>query len=130
MIKRRRPRFIGHFSRRRRQASDLNPSTERASKRERELLFQREEEIFGLELNKEGVYPSIIGDEAEDDVETAQLAVLIQRACVAASTALIQGDFPATQIFILTCHHVARVIAGDASLRRYVKLAADIYLNL
>ncbi|KAA6357152.1 MAG: hypothetical protein EZS28_047321 [Streblomastix strix] len=113
-----------------RKASDLNPTNERATKRERELLFQREEEMLGLELNKEGVYPSTGDDDAEDDVETAQLAVLIQRACVAASTALIQGNFPATQRFILTCHHVARVIAGDASQRRDVKLVADEFKPL
>ncbi|KAA6402469.1 MAG: hypothetical protein EZS28_002003 [Streblomastix strix] len=89
----------------RRKAFDLNPTSERASKRKRELLT---------------------GDgDAEDDVETALLAVLIQRACVAASTALIQVDFPATQRFILTCHHVARVIAGDASQRRDMKLVTD-----
>ncbi|KAA6372721.1 MAG: hypothetical protein EZS28_031752, partial [Streblomastix strix] len=113
-----------------RKAADLNPTSERASKRERELLFQREEEMLGLELNKEGVYSSTGDGDAEDDVETAQLAVLIQRACVAASTALIQGDFPATQRFILTCHHVARVIAGDASQRRDVKLVADEFKPL
>ncbi|KAA6361942.1 MAG: hypothetical protein EZS28_042531, partial [Streblomastix strix] len=57
-----------------RKAADLNPTSERASKRERELLFQREEEMLGLELNKEGVYPSTGDGDAEDDVETAQLA--------------------------------------------------------
>ncbi|KAA6357254.1 MAG: hypothetical protein EZS28_047219, partial [Streblomastix strix] len=46
------------------------------------------------------------------------------------STALIQGDFPATQRFILTCHHVARVIASDASQRRDVKLVADEFKPL
>ncbi|KAA6372616.1 MAG: hypothetical protein EZS28_031857, partial [Streblomastix strix] len=113
-----------------RKASDLNPTNERAIKRERELLFQQEEEMLGLELNKEGVCPSTGEDDAEYDVETAQLAVLIQRACVAASTALIKGDFPATQRFILTCHHVVRMIAGDASQRRDVKLVADEFKPL
>ncbi|KAA6380829.1 MAG: hypothetical protein EZS28_023644, partial [Streblomastix strix] len=35
-----------------------------------------------------------------------------------------------TQRFILTCHHVARVIAGDASQRRDVKLVADEFKPL
>ncbi|KAA6362235.1 MAG: hypothetical protein EZS28_042238, partial [Streblomastix strix] len=50
--------------------------------------------------------------------------------CVAASTALIQLDFPATQRFILTYHHVARVIVGDSYLSRDVKLAADEFKPL
>ncbi|KAA6392173.1 MAG: hypothetical protein EZS28_012301, partial [Streblomastix strix] len=90
-----------------RKASVLNPTIERATKRERELLFQREEEMLGLELNKDDVYPSTSEDDAEDDVETAQLAR-----------------------FILTCHHVARVIAGDASQRRDMKLVADEFKPL
>ncbi|KAA6381588.1 MAG: hypothetical protein EZS28_022886 [Streblomastix strix] len=113
-----------------RKASDLNPMSERASKHEREQLFQQEEEMLGLVLNKEGVYTCTSDGDAEDDIKTAQLAVLIQRTCVAASTALIQGDFPATQRFILTCHHDARVFAGDASQRRDVKIVADEFKTL
>ncbi|KAA6383716.1 MAG: hypothetical protein EZS28_020757 [Streblomastix strix] len=105
-----------------RKASDLNPTNKRAIKRERKLLFQQDDEMLGFELNKEGVYLSTSDDDAEKDVKTAQLAVLIQRTCVADSTAPIQGDFPTTQRFIHTCHHVARVIAGDASQSRDVKL--------
>ncbi|KAA6376933.1 MAG: hypothetical protein EZS28_027541 [Streblomastix strix] len=113
-----------------RKTSDLNPSYERATKRQMVLLFQREEEMLGLELNKEGAYPSTGEDDAEDDVETAQLAFLIQRACLAASTALIQGDFSAIKRFILTCHIVARVITGEASQRRDVKLVANEFKPL
>ncbi|KAA6391821.1 MAG: hypothetical protein EZS28_012651 [Streblomastix strix] len=111
-------------------ASDLNPTSKRASKCETQLLFQLKEEILGLELNKEGVYPSSGDADAEDDIETASLVVLIQRACVAASTALIHFDFPVTQRLILTCIHVAKVIAGDASQRRDVKLVADEFKPL
>ncbi|KAA6396863.1 MAG: hypothetical protein EZS28_007610 [Streblomastix strix] len=106
-------------------ASELNPTNEKATKRDKELLFQKQEEILGSELNKETLYQNTCDDDAQDDVETSELAILIQRACVAASTALIQGDFPATLRFILICHQVARVIVSDASQRRDVKLAAD-----
>ncbi|KAA6377264.1 MAG: hypothetical protein EZS28_027212 [Streblomastix strix] len=53
------------------------------------------------------------------------MAVLIQRACVAGSTALIQGDIQATQRFFLTCHHAARIIEGDSQQRRETAIVSE-----
>ncbi|KAA6369840.1 MAG: hypothetical protein EZS28_034635 [Streblomastix strix] len=76
-------------------------------KQEVEAILARQQDIVGLELNEQGVKPSTGSGDPEEEIETAQLAVLIQRACVAGSAALIQGDFPATQRFFLTCYHAA-----------------------
>ncbi|KAA6367255.1 MAG: hypothetical protein EZS28_037218 [Streblomastix strix] len=119
--------FEHHYGRK---ASDSNIANERAIKKEQELLFQREEEMLGLELNKKGVSPSIGDDYAKDYVETALLTVLILRTCVAASIELIRNGFPITQRFIFTCHHVAGVIVGVGSQRRDVKLVADEFKPL
>ncbi|KAA6386634.1 MAG: hypothetical protein EZS28_017838 [Streblomastix strix] len=108
-------------------AENLDPASERATKHERELLLKRENETLGLELNKKGVTPGSGGADPEDEIETARMAVLIQRACVAGSTALIQGDFQATQRFFLTCHHAARIIAGDFQQRRETAIISEQY---
>ncbi|KAA6380574.1 MAG: hypothetical protein EZS28_023900 [Streblomastix strix] len=106
-------------------ATDLNPTGERATKHERELLLQRKDEILGLELNKFGVHPSTVESDANVEVETSQLAVLIQRACVASSAAMIQEDPIAVQRFFLTIHHAAGIIAGDAQQRRELAIVNE-----
>ncbi|KAA6361518.1 MAG: hypothetical protein EZS28_042954, partial [Streblomastix strix] len=108
-------------------AENLDPTGERATKHERELLLQREDETLGLELNKKGVTPGSWGADPENEIETARMAVLIQRACVAGSTALIQGDLQATQMFFLTCHHAVRIIAGDSQQRRETAIVSEQY---
>jgi hypothetical protein len=52
--------------------------------------------MLGLELNKEGIKPKSTENDPEEEIETAELAVLIQRACEAGSASVIQGDFAAT----------------------------------
>ncbi|KAA6373790.1 MAG: hypothetical protein EZS28_030686 [Streblomastix strix] len=86
--------------------------------------------MLGLEFKMEGVYPCTANGDAKYDVKMAQFAVWIQKACVAASTALIQGDIPANQRFILICHHVAQMIIGDASSRLDEKIVADEFKPL
>ncbi|KAA6313485.1 MAG: hypothetical protein EZS28_055745, partial [Streblomastix strix] len=78
--------------------------------------------MLGLELNKFGAHPSTGEGDANVEVETSQFAVLIQRACVAGSAAMIQEDPVAVQRFFLTMHHAARIIAGDAQQRRELAL--------
>ncbi|KAA6389146.1 MAG: hypothetical protein EZS28_015327, partial [Streblomastix strix] len=51
--------------------ADLDPTGERASKHERELLLQREDEMLGLELNKFGAHPSTGEGDANVEVETS-----------------------------------------------------------
>ncbi|KAA6370584.1 MAG: hypothetical protein EZS28_033889 [Streblomastix strix] len=108
-------------------AEKLDPTGERATKQEVEALLARQQDMLGLELNEQGVKPSTGSGDPEEEIETAQLAVLIQRACVAGSAALTQGDFPATQRFFLTCHHAARFIAGEAQRRREIALVGKEY---
>ncbi|KAA6359678.1 MAG: hypothetical protein EZS28_044796, partial [Streblomastix strix] len=85
----------------------------------------REDEMLGLELNKFGAHPSTGEGDANVEVETSQFAVLIQRACVAGSAAMIQEDPVAVQRFFLTIHHAARIIAGDAQQRRELALVNE-----
>ncbi|KAA6401493.1 MAG: hypothetical protein EZS28_002976 [Streblomastix strix] len=83
-------------------AENLDLTGERATKHVKELILQRDDETLGLEFKKNGVTPGSGGADPEDEIETARMAVLIQRACVAGSTALNQGDFQATQRRFLT----------------------------
>ncbi|KAA6386388.1 MAG: hypothetical protein EZS28_018084, partial [Streblomastix strix] len=108
-------------------AENLDTTGERATKHERELLLQREDETLGLELNKKGVTPGYGGVHPEYEIETARMAVLIQKAYVAGQTALIQGDFQATQRFFLTCHHASCIIAGDSYRHREKALISEQY---
>ncbi|KAA6359283.1 MAG: hypothetical protein EZS28_045190 [Streblomastix strix] len=106
-------------------AADLDPTEEVATQHERELLPQREDEMLGLELNKFGVHPSTGEGDANVEVETSQFAVLIRRARVDGSAAMIQEDAVAMQRFFLTIHHAARIIAGDVQQRRELALVNE-----
>ncbi|KAA6356351.1 MAG: hypothetical protein EZS28_048122, partial [Streblomastix strix] len=85
---------------------------------------------FQNEFKHVGVKPSTGVGDALEKIETAQLAVLIQRACEAGSAALIQGDFVATQRFFLTCHHAARMVAGEVQRRREMTLVGKKFKGL
>ncbi|KAA6403731.1 MAG: hypothetical protein EZS28_000750 [Streblomastix strix] len=108
-----------------RKAAYFDHTGERATKLERELLPQREDEMLGLELNKLVMNPSISYGYTNTEVETSQFAVQIQRACVAGSAAMIQEDPIAVQRFFLTIHHAARIIACDAQQRRELALVNE-----
>ncbi|KAA6395468.1 MAG: hypothetical protein EZS28_009007 [Streblomastix strix] len=111
-------------------AEQLDPTGERASKQEVDALLARWEEIIRLELNHIGVKPSTGVSDASEDIETAQLAVIIQRVCVAGSAALIQGNFTVTQRFLLTCYHVARMVSGKDQRRQKMTLVGKEFKGL
>ncbi|KAA6400458.1 MAG: hypothetical protein EZS28_004011 [Streblomastix strix] len=98
-----------------------------ATKQKMEAPLDRQQYVLGLEFNEQGMKPSTGSGDPEEEIETAQLTVLIQRACVAGSAALIQSKFPATQRFFLSCHHTARFIAGEAQRRRDMGLVVKEY---
>ncbi|KAA6377168.1 MAG: hypothetical protein EZS28_027304, partial [Streblomastix strix] len=103
-------------------AAQILPTGEHATKREKELLLRRDDLTQGLEMNARGAPESIGASDAEEEVETEQFAVLVQHSLVAATAALVQGDFQAAQQFILTSHHAARIIASEAQRRREMAL--------
>ncbi|KAA6403578.1 MAG: hypothetical protein EZS28_000890 [Streblomastix strix] len=114
----------------RKNAEQLDPTGERATEQKVNALLARQKEIIGLELNRVGVKQSMGVDDTSEEIETAQLAVLIQFACVSGSAALIQGDFVAIQRFFLTCHHAARMITGEAQRRREMTLVGKEFKGL
>ncbi|KAA6399379.1 MAG: hypothetical protein EZS28_005099 [Streblomastix strix] len=69
---------------------NLNRTGERAIKHEKEFLLQRVDETLGLEFKKNGVIPGSGGADPENEIDTARMAVLIQRACIAGSKALVK----------------------------------------
>ncbi|KAA6403334.1 MAG: hypothetical protein EZS28_001129, partial [Streblomastix strix] len=88
-------------------ASQILQTGEHASKCQKELLLGREYLTQGLEMNGRGAPESIVVSDAEKEVETEQFAVFVEHSLVAATTALVQGDFQAAQQFILISHHTA-----------------------
>ncbi|KAA6397155.1 MAG: hypothetical protein EZS28_007320 [Streblomastix strix] len=91
----------------------IDPTSERANKLEKYKLFERDEDIVGLELNEK----EVIGCSGEDDLdvedEIQRFAIFAQHACVATKTSLIFGDARESIRQILNAHNVTRIIAGD-----------------
>ncbi|KAA6393461.1 MAG: hypothetical protein EZS28_011007 [Streblomastix strix] len=107
--------------------ADLDLIGETATKHQRQLLLQREDEKLCLELNKFGAIPSTGEGNANIQVETSQSAFQIQRACVAGSAAMIYEDSFAVQRIFLTNHHAARILAGDTQKIRELVLVKNLF---
>ncbi|KAA6371964.1 MAG: hypothetical protein EZS28_032509 [Streblomastix strix] len=71
-----------------RNASDLNLTNKKATKRKMELLFKRVEKMFGLQLCNEGMYPSTGDGDAEQWQKNSYLMNINQREAAAALMAL------------------------------------------
>ncbi|KAA6392367.1 MAG: hypothetical protein EZS28_012111 [Streblomastix strix] len=109
---------------------DIDPTSERTNKLERERFLERNEDFVGPELNEKEVIGCSRVNDQEVEVETQRFAILAQHACEAAETALIFGDVREVTLQILNVQNATRIIAGDAQQRSEIALVADHFKDI
>ncbi|KAA6385214.1 MAG: hypothetical protein EZS28_019259 [Streblomastix strix] len=111
-------------------AEDLDPTDERASQEEISEIEERIKTCIELELNKKGAKAKVGDKDPASDAETARLAVQGQRAIVAAASSLGLEDQEVAMRWLLTCHHIFRIIGGQSQQCRELTLAPDKFKSI
>ncbi|KAA6375132.1 MAG: hypothetical protein EZS28_029342 [Streblomastix strix] len=111
-------------------AAELNPRGKRATARVREALLERVDASLGLELNKKDAIEHSGSNGLEYEVVVCKFAVANQQASFAAISNMAIGDYKSATMWMLTAHHLARVIAGDAQQRRKVELMPEQFKSI
>ncbi|KAA6388457.1 MAG: hypothetical protein EZS28_016014 [Streblomastix strix] len=106
-------------------AAELDPTGERATARVREAPHDRVEASLGLELNMKDTIEHSGSNDLIYEAEVCKFAVANQQASFAAISSMAITDYKSATMWMLTAHHLARVIAGDAQQRREVELLPE-----
>ncbi|KAA6373209.1 MAG: hypothetical protein EZS28_031265 [Streblomastix strix] len=97
---------------------ELDPSIKRVSKREREVFHERIELSQGIEINKKNAVAKSGDLDPEYEAKTCRLLVEASHAAPAAIICISLGGEQSATMWMLTSHHVNRIITGDSQQRR------------
>ncbi|KAA6331767.1 MAG: hypothetical protein EZS28_053352, partial [Streblomastix strix] len=103
-------------------AEDYDPTSERATQRVREALLDRVDMTLSLEFNKKNAVDHSGANDPEYEADVCKFSVAAEQASFAAISSLAIGDSKSATMWMLTNHHLCRVIAGDAQQRREMEL--------
>ncbi|KAA6386607.1 MAG: hypothetical protein EZS28_017863 [Streblomastix strix] len=111
-------------------ASELDPTGERATKRQKQRLEEMEDDCMGIEINKASAKEKGGPLDPEFETEQCRLAVSAQRASAAALHAMALEDYKSATMWTLHAHHIARIIAGENQARRETALASEQFKGI
>ncbi|KAA6391514.1 MAG: hypothetical protein EZS28_012958 [Streblomastix strix] len=104
-------------------ASELYPTGDRATKRQKQRLEEMEDDCLSLEINKRSSKEKGGALDPEFETEQRRLAVSALRASATAPHAMAVEDYKSATMWTLHAHHIARIIAGEYQVRKETALA-------